>query len=80
MNRFKDINYVYNNCTTHQILSDMLDKLLENRPEIVRCKDCKHGDIVDVYDGKMVECRCDEGRIYPLEWFCPDGEVKRDDA
>lgn len=31
LNRFKDINYVYNNCMTHQILSDMLDELLEEK-------------------------------------------------
>lgn len=53
--------------------------LIKQQPEIVRCKDCKHGDIVDVYAGKMAACRCDDGRVNPLEWFCPDGEVKLDD-
>ena len=38
---FKDINFMYNNAAMHDDLSNMLDKLLENRPEIVPCSKCE---------------------------------------
>ena len=84
LNRFKDINYVYNSCMTHQILSDMLDKLLENRPEIVRCKDCIHRGRYDerlhcvVYPDEKCPALCDDP-FYSWrpddDWFCPNGET-----
>lgn len=55
LDTFKDIDFVYNNSSKHEILSQMLDELLqeqnnckncaiaiEDRQPIVRCKDCKH--------------------------------------
>lgn len=38
---FKDINFMYNNASMHDTLSSMLDKLLEDRPEIVPCSKCE---------------------------------------
>lgn len=38
---FKDINFMYNNAAMHDDLSNMLDKLLENRPEVVPCSKCE---------------------------------------
>jgi hypothetical protein len=37
---FNEINLMYNNGAMHDFLSRTLDELLEDRPEIVRCKDC----------------------------------------
>ena len=39
---FKDIDFMYNHAGMHDDLSKMLDKLLENRPKIIHCKDCKY--------------------------------------
>lgn len=38
---FSEINFMYNNAAMHDDLSNMLDKLLENRPEIVPCSKCE---------------------------------------
>lgn len=38
---FKDINFAYNNASMHDTLSSMLDKLLEDRPEVVPCSKCE---------------------------------------
>ena len=38
---FKDINFMYNNASMHDTLSSMLDRLLENRPEVVPCSKCE---------------------------------------
>ena len=50
-----------------------------DRPEIVRCKDCKHGKREEwdngEYKGVTIDC-C--GQTHELDWFCADG-VKKDD-
>lgn len=47
-------------------------KLIEDHPEIVRCKDCKYGEKVnDIY-------MCGKSRSFGIAheplWFCADGE------
>ena len=40
-----------------------------DRPEVVRCKDCKHW-----HDGITTTCDINHGNGYPPDWFCADGE------
>ena len=53
--------------------------LLEEQPQIVRCKDCKYG-LTRKSTGK-VECMYEKTRIdidlvLEPDWFCADGEKK----
>lgn len=41
-----------------------------DRPEIVRCKDCKNAE--PVFDGKMSRCKI--RGLRKNDWFCADGE------
>lgn len=78
LNYFSDINFVYNDSSKHDTLARMLDELLKEQPEIVRCKDCKH-----LFDGEHTKNCCDvlmekagwlkEISVSP-DWFCADGE------
>ena len=51
--------------------------------EVVRCKDCKH---LEILNGKSVFARCNLhdfpfisfGKIDTRTWFCPDGERRED--
>ena len=43
--------------------------------EIVRCKDCKHGNPGACGDG--IDC---DGVWHDADWFCADGERRNDDA
>lgn len=47
-----------------------------NAPELVRCKDCKHGKIhgIDVECVAHEEVGYDPEPWHPLDWFCADGE------
>ena len=66
------IDYAYNDSGRFESLSRMLDELLEERPEIVRCKDCKRRGTYNcpVYVGG--DGMCSE----PDDWFCADGKRK----
>ena len=53
------------------------------QPEIVRCKDCKHGSIYmteDVCGKTLIECNHpelgDNIAIHAWDWFCADAERK----
>ena len=45
-------------------------------PEIVRCKDCKHGQYEEWDNGECVDktVYCDGYGIHKPDWFCADGE------
>ena len=45
------------------------------QPEIIRCKDCKHGR---VFAENCVACDITEYPAHDADWFCADGR-KRDD-
>ena len=54
---------------------------LKEQPEIVRCRDCKHGSIYmteDVCGKTLIECNHpelgDTIAIHEWDWFCADGE------
>lgn len=83
---FNEINLMYNNGAMHDLLSRTLDELLENRPEIVRCKDCRYGEHVNNILGEdRYECHLPESYVIsdlalPPEWYCADGEAKQGDG
>ena len=43
-----------------------------DRPEIVRCKDCKH------YDSETQSCLDGLDGIFTPDWFCADGDKKEE--
>lgn len=45
------------------------------QPEIIRCKDCKHG----MYDMMCKFYWC-HGMAHSANWFCADGERRTDEA
>ena len=50
--------------------------LLKAQPEIVRCKDCKHGEKCPV---KYKDYWCNIHEFYrDADWFCADGERKEE--
>ena len=55
--------------------SELKHKFLE-RTQIVRCKDCKHGQYEEWNNGECVDKTvfCDEYGIHKPDWFCADGE------
>ena len=60
---------------------EIREALSEYRPEIVQCKDCKHGSLYcteDVCGETLIECnRPDLGdviEIHEWKWFCADGK------
>lgn len=61
------------------LMPEKVEQLLKEHPQIVRCKDCKHGKYEEWDNGECVDktvC-CDEYGIHkPYWWFCADGERK----
>lgn len=52
-----------------KLLPDMMQ-------ELVRCKDCKHGQYEEWDNGECVDktVYCDGYGIHKPDWFCADGE------
>ena len=46
---------------------------VDDQPNIVRCKDCKHG--TSYSNGKMFGCITING-LHDADWFCADGEKR----
>ena len=73
-------------CSIMTRIKKALD-LLKRQPKIVRCIECKHGEIcTQSWDDVMyVECHAHDEQGYdreqghPLDWFCADGESKDGD-
>lgn len=58
--------------------------LLKEQPEIVRCKNCKHGKPVEAVFDDRYECHLLGSYIssdfaLPPDWFCGDGEARQDE-
>ena len=51
----------------------------DNHGELIRCKDCKHGEKTSTfrYYPNLTWCNKYE-RSHDDDWFCADGEVKND--
>ena len=65
------------------LMTDAL-KLLKSQPEIVRCKNCKHGKPVEAVFDDRYECHLLGSYIssdfaLPPDWFCGDGEARQDE-
>lgn len=57
----------------------MVEELLKEQPEIVRCKECHYGEPVKNGAGDdCIQCNNDdlwwEGMLHFPDWFCADGE------
>ena len=90
LDKFNDIDFVYNDSSKHETLSRMLDELLKEQETVVRCKDCKHKPTVtrtkysDYYvefpEGSNCPCQNPSEQYYSWcpddDWFCADGERK----
>ena len=61
----------------YEIMCDVYDKYKNGKlVEVVRCKDCVHWKD----EGFDSAGRCELWNIvFEYDWFCADGEVKRDD-
>jgi hypothetical protein len=59
-----------------RITSVLVDALilLQDQPDVVFCKDCKHGNRLD----NQIECVCEYSNspkgFHDGNWFCADGE------
>ena len=51
--------------------------MLKEQPEIIRCKDCKHGADT-IINGEYLFKTC-RGVNHEPDWFCADGERRDDD-
>ena len=58
------------------------EKELQKQPQIVRCKDCKHGQYEEWDNGECVDktVYCDGYGIHKPDWFCGDGRCRKNDA
>ena len=79
----------FQNCRNCGCLDEgQIKELIDNaptveHPQIVRCKDCKHGSLYcteDVCGATLIECNHpdlgDTVAIHKLDWYCADGERK----
>ena len=76
LNYFALIDYAYNDSGRFESLSRMLDELLEERPEIVRCKDCIHWDKGCTEECTNSDSVCFHNGWCKPDWFCADAERK----
>lgn len=71
-NDFIDIGYIDDDGGSELVKSELEQKCYLREPvDIVRCKDCKHGEPGACGDG--VDC---DGVWHDYDWFCADGERK----
>ena len=49
-----------------------------NAVEVVRCKDCKHGEKGRIFGSECVWCGADHLNAKPTQWFCADGERREE--
>lgn len=58
-------------------LEKRLTIALDGQPEIVRCKECKHGKSRKNAKGEdMIDCFLADNWLKHPDWFCADGERK----
>lgn len=55
-----------------------ISTMLHQIQELVRCKDCKHGQYEVWNNGYFIDktVYCDEHGTHRPDWFCGDGERK----
>ena len=56
---------------------EMVENLLKEQPEVVRCKECKHGEKVSTlkYYPDVTWCN-KHSKSHNDDWFCADGVHK----
>jgi len=53
------------------------EQLLKEHPQIIRCKDCKHGKSRKNAKGEdMIDCLLADNWLKSPDWFCADGKHK----
>lgn len=64
------------------LMPEKAEQLLKEHPQIVRCKDCKHGQYEEWDNGECVDktVYCDSYGIHKPDWYCADGERKDSDG
>lgn len=73
LNYFRGINHAYNDSTRFNTLSHMIDELLEEHPDIVRCQDCKYSEHIG---GQGYRCYIWDCLVNHGNGFCNYGERK----
>ena len=66
--------YGAENVLVHHAINVIAELPIIRQPEIVRCKDCKHGDDT-IINGKYLFKTCG-GVNHEPDWFCADGRRK----
>ena len=62
-----------------RIMDPLEDAIVDDAPEVVRCKDCKYWDRTECIDG---DCFCEKmfgrnmGYFTKENWYCAEGEKK----
>lgn len=75
----KQCNYFPDHGCDIELMHDALE-LLKAQEQIVRCKDCKHGELTkNARDEVVIKCEeicwlCRLPRLMEPDWFCADGE------
>lgn len=73
----------YHDLPDEQSCNDMLCldalALLKEQEAVVRCKDCKHGRMINILNYTCTESQnhC-EHILHSPDWFCADGRKKND--
>ena len=62
-------------------LSEKAEKAIAEQPQIILCKDCKHGKInpCEQYTTCFLENSCLYGNTRKSNWFCADGERRTEE-
>ena len=76
LDRFSDIDFVYNDSSKYETLSRMLDELLKEQEAVVHCGDCENFcfDSISPNAGRcMLTNMC-----HSKTWFCAHGKKQED--
>ena len=73
------------NCNSYFTFDDLTSRtstIKKNLVEVVRCKDCKHGQYAEWDNGECTDktVYCDGYGIHKPDWFCADGERRTDET
>ena len=68
--------YGAENVLVHHALNVIAELPVIRQPQIVFCKDCKHGQYEEWDNGECIDktVYCDGYGIHRQDWFCADGE------
>lgn len=86
LRNYENLKDISERCTEKMLKE--AEKEMREMTDVVRCKDCKFGDIcIQNWNGvEYVECHAHDEEGYdpepghPLDWFCADGKRKDGDS